>query len=370
MPASKTSSARRGFWRLMPERGTVSLFEIALFAICVALIGVRLPSYLQDVVIQSFMWAGLALAWNIAGGYAGLGTAGATGTAVPGGIAAAGAGASAPAWMNSALWRTGIGMGTDALGTYLDNRGRQQAADTLAGAAERAGANTQKATEQSLEYARQMQAATQPHLQNPGYFQQGQTMPASFAQLAQPQGGLNSTAGLPAGAQNLTGFLDPNDPRLRAGGLTGASGMNVPTPQGRMTLEGETTPGGAAASPETGLPPVRQWIREQFLSPMNKNPQREPTERDYQYWEALAQRLDMDPAYLQQRMFDPEGQGSNAGHFVGGPQSFAQMAGPQFSPAPMNPYQAPPPSFGRPAPNFAQMAPPPVPFVPYPQGRR
>ena len=62
MPASKTSSARRGFWRLMPERGTVSLFEIALFAICVALIGVRLPSYLQDVVIQSFMWAGLALA--------------------------------------------------------------------------------------------------------------------------------------------------------------------------------------------------------------------------------------------------------------------------------------------------------------------
>jgi branched-chain amino acid transport system permease protein len=72
MPASTTSSARRSFWRLMPERGTVSLFEIALFAICVALIGVRLPSYLQDVVIQSFMWAGLALAWNIAGGYAGL----------------------------------------------------------------------------------------------------------------------------------------------------------------------------------------------------------------------------------------------------------------------------------------------------------
>ena len=28
--------------------------------------------YLQDVVILSFLWAGLALAWNIAGGYAGL----------------------------------------------------------------------------------------------------------------------------------------------------------------------------------------------------------------------------------------------------------------------------------------------------------
>src|ERR1700738_438987 len=72
MPASTTSSARRNFWRLMPERGTVSLFEIVLFSICVALIGVRLPSYLQDVAILSFMWAGLALAWNIAGGYAGL----------------------------------------------------------------------------------------------------------------------------------------------------------------------------------------------------------------------------------------------------------------------------------------------------------
>jgi branched-chain amino acid transport system permease protein len=56
----------------MPERGTVSLFEIVLVAMCVALIGVGLPSYLQDVVILSFMWAGLALAWNIAGGYAGL----------------------------------------------------------------------------------------------------------------------------------------------------------------------------------------------------------------------------------------------------------------------------------------------------------
>jgi branched-chain amino acid transport system permease protein len=56
----------------MPERGRVSLFEIVLPAVCLALIGVGLPSYLQDVVILSFMWAGLALAWNIAGGYAGL----------------------------------------------------------------------------------------------------------------------------------------------------------------------------------------------------------------------------------------------------------------------------------------------------------
>jgi branched-chain amino acid transport system permease protein len=73
MPAPTTSPMRRrSLWRLMPERGTVSLFEIALLAICIALIGVQPPSYLQDVVILSFMWAGLALAWNIAGGYAGL----------------------------------------------------------------------------------------------------------------------------------------------------------------------------------------------------------------------------------------------------------------------------------------------------------
>ena len=43
-----------------------------LLAICVALVAVRLPQNLQDVIIQTFLWAGLALAWNIAGGYAGL----------------------------------------------------------------------------------------------------------------------------------------------------------------------------------------------------------------------------------------------------------------------------------------------------------
>ena len=59
-------------WRLMPERGTVSLFELGLLAVCIALVAVRLPQNLQDVVIQTFLWAGLALAWNIAGGYAGL----------------------------------------------------------------------------------------------------------------------------------------------------------------------------------------------------------------------------------------------------------------------------------------------------------
>ena len=56
----------------MVQRGTVSVFEIVLFALCIALIVIPLPQSLQDVVVLTYLWAGLALAWNIAGGYAGL----------------------------------------------------------------------------------------------------------------------------------------------------------------------------------------------------------------------------------------------------------------------------------------------------------
>jgi branched-chain amino acid transport system permease protein len=38
----------------------------------VLLIAARLPPSLQDTLILTFLWAGLALAWNIAGGFAGL----------------------------------------------------------------------------------------------------------------------------------------------------------------------------------------------------------------------------------------------------------------------------------------------------------
>jgi branched-chain amino acid transport system permease protein len=50
----------------------LSIFEIGLFALCVLLMALRLPPSLQDTVILTFLWAGLALAWNIAGGFAGL----------------------------------------------------------------------------------------------------------------------------------------------------------------------------------------------------------------------------------------------------------------------------------------------------------
>ncbi len=57
---------------LLPQRGRLSVFELALLAVCVALTVVGLPQNLQDVAVLTFMWAGLALAWNVAGGYAGL----------------------------------------------------------------------------------------------------------------------------------------------------------------------------------------------------------------------------------------------------------------------------------------------------------
>ena len=56
----------------MPKRGSISWFEIALFILCLALVAIELPQNLRDVVVLTFLFAGLALAWNIAGGYAGL----------------------------------------------------------------------------------------------------------------------------------------------------------------------------------------------------------------------------------------------------------------------------------------------------------
>jgi branched-chain amino acid transport system permease protein len=57
---------------MMPGRGTLSLFELFLLAICVALVALPLPHFYKDVLIVTFLWAGVALAWNIAGGFAGL----------------------------------------------------------------------------------------------------------------------------------------------------------------------------------------------------------------------------------------------------------------------------------------------------------
>lgn len=55
-----------------PQWGRVSIFELCLVVLCIALVAVRLPTSLQDVLLLTYMFAGLALAWNIAGGYTGL----------------------------------------------------------------------------------------------------------------------------------------------------------------------------------------------------------------------------------------------------------------------------------------------------------
>jgi branched-chain amino acid transport system permease protein len=57
---------------VLPQRGKVSLFEIFLLAVCIGLVAVRLPPSMGDVLLLTFLFAGLGLAWNIAGGYAGL----------------------------------------------------------------------------------------------------------------------------------------------------------------------------------------------------------------------------------------------------------------------------------------------------------
>jgi branched-chain amino acid transport system permease protein len=64
----------RGSTRIsgLPERGRISWFEIILIAICVVWGSFGIAPTLQDVAVLSFLFAGLALAWNIAGGCAGM----------------------------------------------------------------------------------------------------------------------------------------------------------------------------------------------------------------------------------------------------------------------------------------------------------
>jgi branched-chain amino acid transport system permease protein len=73
MPMSIVASpSPSGKLPLLPARGRTSWFEIVLFALCVGLVASNIAPGLRDVIVLSFLFAGLALAWNIAGGYAGL----------------------------------------------------------------------------------------------------------------------------------------------------------------------------------------------------------------------------------------------------------------------------------------------------------
>src|SRR6185436_8735519 len=66
----QSQSTRFLFW---PRRGSqISIFEMAIFAGCIAVAMLGLSQSLKDIAVLTYLWAGLALAWNIAGGYAGL----------------------------------------------------------------------------------------------------------------------------------------------------------------------------------------------------------------------------------------------------------------------------------------------------------
>lgn len=55
-----------------PRRGTVSIIDIVILAACgIAAVSIT-SQYAGEIMIRTFLWAGLALAWNIAGGYTGL----------------------------------------------------------------------------------------------------------------------------------------------------------------------------------------------------------------------------------------------------------------------------------------------------------
>jgi branched-chain amino acid transport system permease protein len=71
MTDASQTPARPGF-PLLPQRGRISAFEVALLLLCVGLLVVGLAPGLRDVTVLTFLFAGLALAWNISGGYAGL----------------------------------------------------------------------------------------------------------------------------------------------------------------------------------------------------------------------------------------------------------------------------------------------------------
>ncbi|HEY7243116.1 MAG TPA: branched-chain amino acid ABC transporter permease [Xanthobacteraceae bacterium] len=55
-----------------PRRGFLSIVEIAVLASCILAAATVSNRYAVDIMIRTYLWAGLALAWNLAGGYAGL----------------------------------------------------------------------------------------------------------------------------------------------------------------------------------------------------------------------------------------------------------------------------------------------------------
>ena len=62
MTGIATTSGVSGRISLLPRRGQMSWFEIALLLGCVAWVGLGLAPSLADVTVLTFLFAGLALA--------------------------------------------------------------------------------------------------------------------------------------------------------------------------------------------------------------------------------------------------------------------------------------------------------------------
>jgi branched-chain amino acid transport system permease protein len=72
--AGADTKTRASGWSLSiaPRRGALSVVEVIVLAACIAAALTMTNRHGVDIMIRTFLWAGLALAWNIAGGYVGL----------------------------------------------------------------------------------------------------------------------------------------------------------------------------------------------------------------------------------------------------------------------------------------------------------
>ena len=71
--SSSGAPVNRGVkFSILPRRGFLSVAEIVVLSCCVVAAVTVSNRYAVDIMIRTYLWAGLALAWNVAGGYAGL----------------------------------------------------------------------------------------------------------------------------------------------------------------------------------------------------------------------------------------------------------------------------------------------------------
>ena len=71
--SSSGAPVNRGVkFSILPRRGFLSGAEIVVLSCCVVAAVTVSNRYAVDIMIRTYLWAGLALAWNVAGGYAGL----------------------------------------------------------------------------------------------------------------------------------------------------------------------------------------------------------------------------------------------------------------------------------------------------------